>query len=177
MPGYIIHLAVGNEFIKNHPTEILDKDKFIEGIIYPDLAYDKSKTHYGPKSSMTNLKTFFLDKEIDIDFNKGYCIHLITDYLFYNKFLKVFYGRDELHNEYDLSNYYLQSMFNVVVPDKIKDKINYKNDGSCKILLKDDIISFIKEIGKFSIEKVRTEALSNEEFWLKIRPLADIKIK
>ena len=27
MPGYIIHLAVGNEYIKNHPTEILDKDK------------------------------------------------------------------------------------------------------------------------------------------------------
>ena len=87
MPGYIIHLAVGNEFIKNHPTEILDKDKFIDGVIYPDLTYDKSKTHYGPKSSMTNLKNFFLDKEIDTDFNKGYCMHLITDYLFYNKFL------------------------------------------------------------------------------------------
>ena len=45
------------------------------------------------------------------------------------------------------------------------------------MLLKDDIITFIKETGKFSIEKVRAEALSNEEFWLKIRPLADIKIK
>ena len=177
MPGYIIHLAVGNEFIKNRPTEILDKDKFIDGVIYPDLTYDKSKTHYGPKSSMTNLKNFFLDKEIDTDFNKGYCLHLITDYLFYNKFLKVFYGRDELHNEYDLTNYYLQSIFNVVVPEKIKDKVKYKDGGTCKMLFPDDIVSFIKETGKYDLEKVKTEALNNSEDWLKIRPLADIKIK
>ena len=60
MPGYIIHLAVGNEYIKNHPTEILDKDKFIDGVIYPDLTNDKSKTHYGPKSSRANLSLLVL---------------------------------------------------------------------------------------------------------------------
>ena len=64
MPGYIIHLAVGNEYIKNHPTEILDKDKFIDGVIYPDLTNDKSKTHYGPKSSYDEFKkTFFRQRD------------------------------------------------------------------------------------------------------------------
>ena len=175
MPGYIIHLAVGNEFIKNHPTEILDKDKFIDGVIYPDLTYDKSKTHYGPKSSMTNLKNFFLDKEIDTDFNKGYCMHLITDYLFYNKFLKVFYGRDELHNEYDLTNYYLQSIFNVVVPEKIKDKVKYKNGGTCNMLFVQDAKGNTGSDSSAGLNG--NKALNNSEDWLKIRPLADIKIK
>lgn len=96
---------------------------------------------------------------------------------FYNKFLKVFYGRDELHNEYDLTNYYLQSIFNVVVPEKIKDKVKYKDGGTCKMLFPDDIVSFIKETGKYDLERVKTETLNNNEDWLKIRPLADIKIK
>ena len=65
----------------------------------------------------------------------------------------------------------------MVVPEKIKDKVKYKNGGTCKMLFPDDIVSFIKETGKYDLEKVKTEALNNNEDWLKIRPLADIKIK
>ena len=45
------------------------------------------------------------------------------------------------------------------------------------MLFPDDIVSFIKETGKYDLEKVKTEALNNSEDWLKIRTLADIKIK
>lgn len=90
MAGYVIHLAVGEEYIRKHPNEINNYEEFIEGVIYPDSVTDKSLTHYGPTSSQVNLKRFFEDKDINTDFNKGYCIHLITDYLFYNKFLTIF---------------------------------------------------------------------------------------
>ena len=51
MAGYVIHLAVGEQFLKNFPNEIKNYEEFIKGIIYPDNVIDKSQTHYGPKSS------------------------------------------------------------------------------------------------------------------------------
>ena len=84
MAGYVIHLAVGEEYLRKHPNEIKSYDEFIQGIIAPDDVKDKSLTHYGPKSSKVNLKNFFEEKDIDSDFNKGYFIHLLTDYIFYN---------------------------------------------------------------------------------------------
>ena len=98
MAGYVIHLAVGEEYLRIHPGDINDYNKFIEGIIYPDSVTDKSLTHYGPKSSQVNLKKFFNDRDIEDDFNKGYFIHLVTDYLFYNKFLDVF-SKKYIYNE------------------------------------------------------------------------------
>ena len=74
MAGYVIHLAVGEEYIRKHPNEINNYEEFIEGVIYPDSVTDKSLTHYGLKSSQVNLKRFFEDKDINTDFNKGYCI-------------------------------------------------------------------------------------------------------
>ena len=59
MAGYVIHLAIGEEFIGLHPDEVKDYDAFIEGIIAPDGVADKSLTHYGTRSSMVNLKSFF----------------------------------------------------------------------------------------------------------------------
>ena len=89
MAGYVIHLAVGEEFIRNFPNEITNYEDFIKGIIYPDSVEDKSLTHYGEKSSKVNLKLFFNERDILDDFNKGYFLHLVTDYLFYNKFLRI----------------------------------------------------------------------------------------
>lgn len=58
MAGYVIHLAVGEEYIRKHPNEINNYEEFIEGVIYPDSVTDKSLTHYGLKSSQVNLKRF-----------------------------------------------------------------------------------------------------------------------
>ena len=55
MAGYVIHLAVGEEYLRIHPGDINDYNEFIEGIIYPDSVTDKSLTHYGEKSSKSNL--------------------------------------------------------------------------------------------------------------------------
>ena len=36
MAGYIIHLAVGEEYIRNFPGKISNYESFIEGIVAPD---------------------------------------------------------------------------------------------------------------------------------------------
>ena len=123
-------------------------------------------THYGPKSSQVHLDKFFEERDIVSDFEKGYFIHLMTDYLFYNKFLECF-NKEIMYNDYDLTNKKIEKRFSVKVPDYIKDCIFYK-EGSPKILDKNKIISFIEEISKNDLEVVKQKVLNGDEYWITI---------
>ena len=174
MAGYVLHLAIGEEFIRLHPNEVKDYDAFIEGIIAPDGVADKSLTHYGPRSSMVNLKSFFEERDIKKDFDKGYFLHLVTDYLFYNKFLEKF-SKKGIHEEYDVINAELENEFKVKIPKKIKDRVFYK-EGKTEILDLQNIIKFIKDVAKYDLEGIKTAVINGDENWLKIRPLDEIRI-
>ena len=50
MPGYVIHLAVAEEYLRKQKKVKENYNDFIEGVIYPDSVTDKSLTHYGQKS-------------------------------------------------------------------------------------------------------------------------------
>ena len=56
MPGYVIHIAVANEYIRKN--NLRNPEEFIRGVIAPDDVEDKSLTHYGKYSSRTNLKQY-----------------------------------------------------------------------------------------------------------------------
>lgn len=172
MAGYVIHLAVGEEYIRKHPNEINNYEDFIEGVIYPDSVTDKSLTHYGPTSSQVNLKRFFKDKDINTDFNKGYCIHLITDYLFYNKFLTIF-SSNYIYNDYDILNKELKRKFEVKIPQKVEDKVFY-TEGETRILNLKDTIKFIEETSSNNINDIKKAVFSGDKDWLEIRPLKRI---
>ncbi len=172
MAGYVIHLAVGEEYLRNFPNEIINYEKFIEGIIYPDTVSEKSLTHYGPKSSQVHLNEFFSDRDLDNDFNKGYFIHLVTDYLFYNRFLTVF-SKKYIYNDYDILNKSLEDKFKVKIPDKIKNYVFF-NIGETKILNLDEVINFIKETATYDINFIKNEVLNGNKDWLTIRPLIKI---
>ena len=47
MPGYAIHIAIAQEYIKKHPKEVINKEEFLKGTIAPDLESNKNKSHYG----------------------------------------------------------------------------------------------------------------------------------
>ena len=172
MAGYVIHLAVGEEFIRNFPNEIKNYEEFIEGIIYPDSVSDKSITHYGEKSSSVNLKAFFSEKDIESDFNKGYFLHLVTDYLFYNKFLTIF-SSEYIYNDYDILNKKLEEKLKVKIPIQVKEKVFYK-DGEAKILNLEEVIKFIENTAKYDLNYIREAVLKNDKNWLEIRPLKRI---
>lgn len=44
MPGFHIHVAIGNEYKKKF--RILNSLEFDKGIVYPDLVKDKIVSHY-----------------------------------------------------------------------------------------------------------------------------------
>ena len=47
MPGYVIHLAIAEEYLEKNKDKAEEHDKFIKGVIFPDGVADKSLTHYG----------------------------------------------------------------------------------------------------------------------------------
>ena len=165
MAGYVIHLAVAEEYIKRHKNQIEDYNKFIEGIIYPDEVQDKSSTHYGKKSSKVILKDFLREHRIDTCFEKGYFLHLVTDYLFYNSFLEYF--SKDIYEDYDISNKYLIEKYDVKIPNNIKSKIFYK-EGNTKVFTIEAICKFIEKTSEYDLENIREEILKSNEFWTTI---------
>ena len=168
MAGYVIHLAVAEEYIKKHNGQIKDYEEFITGVIYPDSVKDKSITHYGEKSSKVQLKEFLKDHDIKDCFEKGYFLHLITDYLFYNNFLEYF--SKEIYEDYDISNKYLIEKYKVKIPNDIINKVFYKN-GNLKLFTIESISMFIEKVSEYDVEYVKKEVLNNKKDWTTISDL------
>ena len=167
MAGYVIHLAVAEEYLKKHKDVKEDYDEFIKGVIYPDSVTDKSLTHYGIKSSKVILKDFLQDNEINNSYMRGYFLHLITDYLFYNKYLEKF--TKDIYNDYDILNKRLIEKYNVVLPENIQNNVFYE-DGETKILTMELAIKIIDEISDLNLNAVEKEIRKNpnDEKWSKI---------
>ena len=64
MPGYVIHLAIAKEYIRNF--RVKDEKEFLKGSLAPDLLStdDKKETHYTQTgSSDVNLKKIYKRKQ------------------------------------------------------------------------------------------------------------------
>ena len=124
MPGYVIHLAVAERYLKKHQDKKENYEEFIEGVIFPDSVKDKSETHYGAKSSVSNLYEFLKENSLDTSFKRGYFLHLLTDYLFYNKYIDRM--SKDMYNDYDILNGILIEKYKVKLPEKVKDGVFFK---------------------------------------------------
>ena len=89
-------------------------------------------THYGPSSSQVNLYNFLKEHELNDSFTRGYFLHLLTDYLFYNKYIN-FFSKD-IYNDYDILNKKLIKKYDVKLPDKVKKYVFFKENMELKIL-------------------------------------------
>lgn len=167
MAGYVIHLAIAEEYLRKHKDIKEDYEEFIKGVIYPDSVTDKSLTHYGIKSSKVILKDFLQDNEINNSYMRGYFLHLITDYLFYNKYLEKF--SKDIYNDYDILNKRLIEKYNVVLPVNIQNNVFYK-EGKTKILTMELATKIIDEISDLNLNAVEKEIRENpnDEKWLKL---------
>lgn len=131
MPSYCIHLAIGNLYAQKH--EVKDKNAFDMGIIAPDFAKDKEKSHYSAPRDKRNLLDFlskkvqlykFLEQnQIDSDYKKGEFLHLVTDYIYFTQFFTSEevdkYGQDfmtTMYYSYDCIKDYVEEKYNVVYP-------------------------------------------------------------
>lgn len=169
MPGYVIHLAVAEEYLKKHTNKKENYNDFIEGVIFPDSVSDKSLTHYGNGSSNTNLYKFIKSNKIETSFNRGHFLHLLTDYLFYNKYISAF--SKDIYNDYDILNKELVAKYNVTLPDKVKEYVYFKDDTGLKLLSRKLIDIVIEEVSDIDLDEVFEEIEIEPEKWTVIRPL------
>ncbi|MCI8655226.1 MAG: hypothetical protein HFJ48_05100 [Clostridia bacterium] len=157
MPGYVIHLAVANKYLETNYIE--NHQNFYKGVIAPDLTNDKTKTHYGNGSSETNLKEYLTKNQIVTSFDKGFFLHLITDYLFYNKYLKVF--SKDIYNDYDILNKYLIEKYRVELPKEAKNEVFFK-EGQLTLLDKESLVTFIDNVAKINLLEAEEEIKSDK---------------
>jgi hypothetical protein len=136
----------------------------------PDFVKDKSETHYGIMSSQVSLRKYLEANEIKSDFDKGYFLHLITDYVFYNRILDT--TSKDIYNDYDILNKYLIEKYKIEIPEIIKNQAHFKT-GKTKILSKEKADETIKIVSEVNLEDVKNEILNSSycEKWEKIRIL------
>lgn len=161
MPGFVVHLAIAQEYLKKHNKEY--SQDFLNGSIEPDFTSDKSKTHYGKSPAYTNLENFLMKNDIEEDFNQGYFLHLVSDYLFYNHYLDRL-EKPQIYDDYDFTNKSIIQKYNVEIPDKIKDRIFFK-EGTPKILTLELAYKIIDEISYMDLEVIKKEVLNNDKKW------------
>ena len=149
MPGYVIHLAVGRVYSQNN--NIKDINRFMDGIIAPDLADDKAKSHYGPFSSKPDLDRFIKENGLNDSYLEGYFLHLVTDYLFYNRFLRR-WGQ-EIYSDYNKLNKAIIKRFGIVIPKQLNEVVRFE-DGKPSILEEDTLYKFIETVGKMNIRQI-----------------------
>lgn len=149
MPGYVIHLAAGKVYEKYN--KIKDIPSFEQGIIAPDRAKDKAKSHYGPYSSKAGINQFLQENNISTDYQEGYFFHLATDYLFYNQFLKQW--SPSIYEDYDKLNAQLIKRYGVVLPKEIQGKVKFK-EGTPQVLKEEELCRFIDAVGKINIRQI-----------------------
>ena len=161
LPGYTVHIATAKEYLRKKNRKI--NEDFIQGSIAPDFTNDKSKTHYGKSPAYTNLKNYLLKNEINSNFQEGYFLHLVTDYLFYNYYLD-YLEKPQIYNDYDYTNKSIIEKYNLTVPENIKDKIFFK-EGIPKILTLKLAYKVIDEISNMDLEEIKKEVLEDNKKW------------
>lgn len=169
MPSYVIHLAVAEEYLRKNKKEKVEYEQFIKGVIYPDSTTDKSQTHYGRCSSESNLFKFLQENELESSFNRGYFLHLLTDYLFYNKCIE-YWSRD-IYNDYDILNERLKNEYRVVLPKETMNCVHFERKSELKILSLPIVEEFIDKVSCLDIDNIAKEVEELPEKWTKIRPL------
>lgn len=124
-----IHLAIAKRYLKRNPN--INIDDFIAGTLYPDADSDNDKTHYTDKNrgsdnvshvrEKVNLSAFLKEHENLNDFEMGWFLHLITDYLFFEEcfttsyLLSISYDNfcKELYHAYSCVNLYLEEKYDL----------------------------------------------------------------
>lgn len=181
MPGFNIHLSVAKRYAEKH-NEIKNLDDFYKGALAPDLVENKKVSHYTTLEDKNNLvkhlenkvslENYLKSSSVKPDYEKGVFLHLITDYLFFNKFFEKEYLKNVSFNEfwndlyysYDETNEYLVKKYGIdynSISSKVTDNVN-KNKASRNLSTSNKNILDISKLDRF-IEEVSDVSLKEYE--------------
>lgn len=78
-----------------------------------------------------------------------------------------------MYNDYDILNKELLEKYKVVLPEKVKSQVFFKDEpySNLKILSIDMVNKFINEVSSISLDDVEKDIKAFPSKWTKIRPL------
>ena len=91
-------------------------------------------------------------KALDTEFNKGCFLHLVTDYLFYNKYLDKI-EKPQIYYDYDYTNEDIVNKYNLELPEEVSNKVFFKK-GTPKILTLELEYKIIEEVSNLDILEI-----------------------
>lgn len=174
----IIHLAVAKKYLENHPEE--DIKSFISGSIAPDFGYDKISNHYGTYldnyknineyiESNVNLNEYLKINRLDNSYNRGYFLHLLGDYIFYNNYLnndineEIFSKLNIIVKEdLNLLSTYIIDKYDLTIPEIVKDVTTLKQ-GNTKLINKEDIDKLIIRLSNIDLTLYKNKTKIKEK--------------
>ncbi len=188
MPSYGIHRAVG--VVSAKANHIKDFAAFMAGVVEPDVISDiggqnKVATHFGyePKDklevkkdfkSKTNLYNYLIASHPKTEQDLGYFLHLITDHLWFYRFLyrtemEKIYTKDVLYHDYaciasEVENIYKVSDGN---PPLFWDYI----DEEPILFSRLGMHKFISYCGKLNLKQVIKQILAAKQHWVEVDAL------
>lgn len=185
MASVAMHLAIAKKYLEKHKE--LDYKEFIKGTLYPDAETNSIKLHY-PKSSImgefaigvydkVDLYAFLTDYPKLNDFELGYFLHLVTDYLFFHECFTRDYlintKREqfckELYHAYDCLDSYLFAKYHITKEDyKAYPSEYYPGIPYEECLLSKDLVNnFIKRVSFIDLDKYINKV---QEFGVNVKP-------
>lgn len=131
-----IHLAIAKKYLENHKE--LNYEKVIAGTLYPDAVEDNDKSHYtdikrGSNNithirSKVNLYAFLMEHKNLDDFELGWFLHLVTDYLFFEECFSEEYLLNNSYEDFCKDLYFAYNCLNLYLSEKYHiTKNDYKD--------------------------------------------------
>jgi len=182
MASLMIHLLVGHEYCKTH--NIKDVESFLKGNIDPDMVKDKKLTHYSKNCrnktytesvlNKINLQAFCKSNNIDSDYMKGHFLHLITDYVFFNKYLinspkyKTIENIDQLeiekrlYRDYYRVNHWILSSHNNLLTKLVPEEFTKEREdyASLEVLDQEKLEKLIYYCSNIDLEQIYKDITS-----------------
>lgn len=175
-----IHLAIAKKYLEKHDK--INKDDFFAGTLYPDAYLDNDATHYTDKGRKSdnvshvrgkvNLYAFLKEHDDLNDFELGWFLHLVTDYLFFEECFTEEYLNSrtyekfcrELYHAYYCINGYLEEKYNLdksyykAYPNAYYPGIIYEDN----ILGKEKVDEFIDRVNNIDLDKYIIKIMNNK---------------
>ena len=189
MASFLTHMVIGQEHLKYFREE--NEIEFLKGNIDPDYLHisknlDKAKSHYGkpynPKltqkqnfENKTILLSYLKQNKLDNSYNRGYFLHLISDYYFYNKVIDIGLVENLNNNEvktiyYDdytkvqkflLTKYAPKFLPEIESMMYIKNNfLNIYKDGAPKLFSMNEFEKYIEYCSKLDLDNFANDILS-----------------
>ena len=162
MPSLVMYLAIAKKYMEKHPEE--NEEEFIEGILAPDrkrnLRVEKDRLHYGESSHRPDLNRYCQDEGLESSYNRGYFLNLLTDYLFYNRYLQEYSA--DIFYDFKRMNKRIEDKYDVHVPEGLESRVRYK-DGDLKSVDEESVYKFIDTVGSLDLEQYREHTDKQDE--------------